>query len=242
MEIHDRDEVLAVLSDPAFTVPHVPEVDAPVGIAWLRSHVSRFCSGAEHARRRGRVVAELEQLDPVRLRRAARERTTAELRAGGSPETVPVEVLAAALGLPDGLATDVALAAAAYQPHAQADLSAADGAVARLVEACGGRADDATAVRISLLVQASPGTSALVRGAQQRDDLNGSVDELLVAMLCSDPPVPTTRRVTEEGTVVTLDLTAGGDGELQFGAGLRPCPGREHALALAAGVLEALRA
>jgi hypothetical protein len=40
------------------------------------------------------------------------------------------------------------------------------------------------------------------------------------------------------GTIVSLDLT--GDERLPFGSGLRPCPGRAHALALAAGTLEAV--
>ncbi|MDP9258416.1 MAG: hypothetical protein M3Q31_17980 [Actinomycetota bacterium] len=41
--------------------------------------------------------------------------------------------------------------------------------------------------------------------------------------------------------VESPDLTADHDADLQFGSGLRPCPGRAQALALAAGVLEALR-
>jgi hypothetical protein len=44
--------------------------------------------------------------------------------------------------------------------------------------------------------------------------------------------------MAEEGTVVTLDLTADSDGDLQFSAGLRPCPGRAHALTLVAGALD----
>jgi cytochrome P450 len=77
-------------------------------------------------------------------------------------------------------------------------------------------------------------------------------DELLAATLRDDPPVRATRRVAAEpahigsaavaeGTLLLLDLAAGGDEHLPFGSGLRPCPGREHALALAAGVLDAFR-
>ena len=61
MEISVHDEVCAVLADPAFVVPPVPLVDSPVGIAWLRAHVSRFSSGAEHDRRRALAVAALER-------------------------------------------------------------------------------------------------------------------------------------------------------------------------------------
>ena len=252
MEISDHDEVCAVLADPAFVVPPVPLVDSPVGIAWLRAHVSRFSSGAEHDRRRALAVATLLRLDPAELRRAARERAATALRDGGSVASVPVETLAAAVGLPPCLAADVATAAGAYQPHVAADIDTADDAVARLVDACGGVPDEATAVRISLLVQACAATAALVASAQRRDDRSSSIDELLADTLRSDPPVPTTRRVAagaarigagaiEPGTIVTLDLTADHDADLQFGSGLRPCPGRAQALALVAGTLEALR-
>jgi hypothetical protein len=69
-------------------------------------------------------------------------------------------------------------------------------------------------------------------------------------VLREDPPVRATRRLATAparigaadvaaGTIVTLDLTAGGDERLPFGSGLRPCPGREHALAIAAGCVTA---
>jgi cytochrome P450 len=177
----------------------------------------------------------------------------AAVRDGGSVASVPVETLAAALGLPPGLATDVAAAAAAYQPHVEADNDAADDAVARLVDACGGASDEATAMRISLLVQAGAATAALAASAQRRDDFSASVDEVLADTLRNDPPLPSTRRVAAErahigatvleaGTVVTLDLTADHDPTLQFGSGLRSCPGREQALAIAGGAIEAARA
>ena len=105
MEISDSDEVRGVLADPVFIVPPVPRVESPVGIAWLRSHVGRFSSGAEHERRRALAVAQIEQLDPDALRRDARDRAAAAWRDGDSLRHVPVEVLAAALGLPAGLAS-----------------------------------------------------------------------------------------------------------------------------------------
>ena len=49
------------------------------------------------------------------------------------------------------------------------------------------------------------------------------------------PPVPTTTR-WRDGETVTVPL----DG-IPFGEGPRRCPGEEHARALAAGVLDALR-
>jgi cytochrome P450 len=167
---------------------------------------------------------------------------------------VPVETLAAALGLPAGLAADVAAAARAYQPHVEADIDAADRAVARLVEACGGIADELTAARIGLLVQAYDATAGLVERAVSAmpEHEGATVEEILAGVLREDPPVRATRRLAATparigslevptGTIVTLDLTAGGDDRLPFGSGLRPCPGREHALAIAAGTVEGVR-
>jgi cytochrome P450 len=254
VEISDADEVRDVLADPVFIVPPVPRVESPVGIAWLRSHVGRFSSGAEHERRRALAVAEIDRLEPDELRRDARQRAAGALREGDPLQRVPVETLAAALGLPAGLAADVAIAARAYQPHVEADADAADGAVARLVEACGGIADELTAARIGLLVQACDATADLVERAvaAMPEHEGATVDEILAGVLREDPPVRATRRLATAparvnsvelapGTIVTLDLAAGGDDRLPFGFGLRPCPAREHALAIAAGILGAVR-
>lgn len=122
--------------------------------------------------------------------------------------TGPVEILAGALGLsvdPE----DVDLVARSYQPHT-AVTPEADEAVARLVDACGGW-DERTANRIGLLVQACAATAALVAGVR--------------------PPVPVTRRIAPDGTLVEVDLT-----EHPFGLGAHACPGREHALAIAEGL------
>lgn len=153
------------------------------------------------------MVAELSALDPNTLRLRAAERGDG-----------PVEVLAEALGLPAGLGDDVAVVAASYQPHT-AITEEADRAVARLIEACGGLADEATANRIGLLVQACDATKALVAHT-----VAGR----------TDPPVPITRRVAPDGTLVEVSLA-----EVPFGIGPHACPGREHALALAAGLVEA---
>jgi cytochrome P450 len=254
VEISDAHEVRHVLADPVFIVPPVPQVESPVGIAWLRSHVGRFSSGAEHERRRALAVAEIDRLEPDELRRDARQRAAAAVRDGEPLRHVPVETLAAALGLPAGLAADVATAASAYQPHVEADVDAADSAVARLVEACGGIADEVTAARIGLLVQACDATAGLVeRALAATPDRSGAtVEEILTGVLREDPPVRATRRLATAparvdsvevapGTIVTLDLTVGGDDRLPFGFGLRPCPAREHALTIAAGIVGAVR-
>ncbi|GLW99265.1 hypothetical protein Misp02_33520 [Microtetraspora sp. NBRC 16547] len=94
------------------------------------------------------------------------------------------------------------------------------------------------------------------------------IDDLLAETLRHDPPVKAMRRVATErvtlggvdveaGAVVVLDLVAANrdasvfahpdrfapgrsSAHLTFGHGLRPCPGDHMALALAAGVLDAL--
>lgn len=187
----------------------VPVPDATTGVAWLRAHVARFSTGEDHRRRRALAVAELDQVDPGELGRRAAER-------GGHP----VEVLADALGLPVCVA-DVDLVAASYQPHSPL-APGADEAVSRLVEACGGAPDEATAARIGLLVQACAATSELVRAAAE---LGGDGAESVRAVLRDDPPVRFTRR---GGALV--DLASAG---LPFGAGPHACPGQEHAIALA---------
>jgi cytochrome P450 len=199
----------------------------------LRAAVARFSDGPSHTRRRGYAVDLLAALDPDVLRARACARTVETLASSGDPvdvmsvvaRPVPVGVLADSLGVDADLTPAVTAAARCYQPHTAAD-HAADAAVATLVAAFGGAADEPTAARIALLVQACDATAGLIGGAI----LAGSVD----AALRRDPPVRRTRRV-RDGREVHLDITA-----LPFGAGRHRCPGREHAVAIATGVLDAL--
>lgn len=245
------EDVEAVLASDAFAVPAAPP--GTDGMAWLRATVSRFANGADHARRRGLAQAELAGLSLDGLRRAAEARTghALDAAAGGTLDLmpharrIPVATLAAELGAPEGTADDVVAVAAVYPPGSAA-CPAADAAVARLVEALGD--GEAGAARICLLVQACDATAALIGNAVAAALHDGEpleVHELLAETVRCDPPVRTTRRVctsaavvagnrVEPGEAVVVDLGAAG---LTFGAGLRPCPGREHALALAAGVV-----
>ncbi|MEU6409083.1 cytochrome P450 [Microbispora sp. NPDC046933] len=124
-------DVRAVLADPRFLVPAAPAgTDTGTGMAWLRGAVSRFSNGAEHACRRARVLGVLDALDPVRLRRAAYERTSAELAGGARVDVmarvarrVPAGVLATHLGIPEDRSEEVvaavtAMAAAYHLPPA----------------------------------------------------------------------------------------------------------------------------
>jgi cytochrome P450 len=243
--------VEAVLASDAFAVPEAPPGDT--GMAWFRASVSRFANGADHARRRARAVAELAALSPPGLRRSAEARTEDALAAaaGGSLDLmplarrIPVAALAAELGAPEGAADDVVAVAAAYAPGSP-ESPGADAALERLVEVLGGGEEGAA--RIALLVQACDATAALIGNAVAaalHDGRPPEVDELLAETVRCDPPVRTTRRLctapatvagleVARGDVVVVDLASAG---LTFGAGRRPCPGREQALALAAGVV-----
>ena len=162
-------------------------------MAWLRANVVRFSEGADHARRRAFVESELATVDLDALCRPGN----------------PVAKLAYELGLPRGVVRDVSVVARAYQPHTPITAQA-DQAVARLVAACGGAWDEATANRIGLLVQACDGTNALIAG--------------------KNPPVSVTRRVAPDGTTIAISLA-----DAPFGLGRHSCPGRAHAQALAEG-------
>ncbi|GAB3308437.1 hypothetical protein GCM10027451_17390 [Geodermatophilus aquaeductus] len=182
----------AVLEDPRYRVPAASPADT--GLAWLRSQVPRFCDGPEHTRRRGAVDALLTAVTVI-----------PNLAAD------PTVALLEACGLPAGCRDDVALVAAAYQPHAPQSPDA-DAALERLVAACGGRGRT-TAARLCLLVQAHAAMEALV--AQLRTGAAG-------------PPVPVTRRVAPDGTTVEVDLA-----DAPFGRGPHACPGRALAEAWA---------
>ncbi len=205
---------VAVLHDPCFVVPPVPP--AARGVAWLRSTVGRFSTGADHERRRALATAILKAV-PVEALRTGADRH-------------PVTALAEAMGVPEPVETLVRDVAQAYQPGT-GDEPRADAAIDRLVEIMGGRRDEATAARIGVLVQACDATATLIDRTRRRP---------VEQVLHDDPPVPATRRqavvrttvgaVTVEAGEVVLVSLAGG---LAFGAGPRRCPGREHALALA---------
>ncbi|MGW4773177.1 hypothetical protein ACWEO2_34720 [Nocardia sp. NPDC004278] len=215
--ITEPDRVREVLT--GAPMPAVPRSARAVGIGWLRAHVARFCDGVEHDRRRALVVAELARLSPEVLRERVR------MVEGDLPH---VRVLAETLGIPDISVSAVAIAAAHYQPH-EPDSAEADRAVAELVAACGGVADERAAARIGLLIQACQATGALVDNARR---FEGTADEVIARTMVEDPPVRRTRRVVDE-ELVEVDLTG-----LGFGAGPHICPGRDHAIAIAAGIIE----
>jgi cytochrome P450 len=235
----------AVLADPRYVPPPVRQ-DAEKGtLAWLRAQVSRFSTGETHAGRRRLLEERLAAVDPAELRPAARAMT---LERGGDWRGVPPAVLGAALGVKDTSA--VAAAATGYLSGEESP--EADAAVAALLE-------QATIPEITLLLQGHAATEALIENALGHAGPGADPEALLHETLRQDPPLKATRRLdTRTGDEVTIDLVSanrdpdvfadpdrfdlsrGRTPHLTFGHGVRPCPGPAHALALAAGVLEAL--
>ncbi|MGW6499114.1 hypothetical protein [Nonomuraea angiospora] len=255
----------AVLADPRYVPPPVRQ-DAEEGtLAWLRAQVSRFSTGETHAGRRRLLEERLAALDPAELRPAARAMT---LERGGDWRGVPTAVLGAALGVQDTSA--VAAAATGYlsgEESPEADAAVArllsqaaipeitlllqgHAATEALIEHALGHAFENAPARA---FEHAPG-HAFEHGGPGADP-----EALLHETLRQDPPLKATRRLdTRTGDEVTIDLVSanrdpdvfadadrfdlsrGRTPHLTFGHGVRPCPAPAHALALAAGVLEAL--
>jgi hypothetical protein len=253
-----------VLSDPGWVVPPLAADDGG-GMDRFRRAVSRFSTGEAHAERRAAVERALAAVPPAGLRTAARALTLGDPTPPVVPR-VPLIALATALGIEDpaAVASLVPPVAAAYLPAAPlpaAPLPAAPVPAAPVPAAppdrtstrpaaagpaaagpaAGGpavrTADEAAdelvgrvgVVSATLLVQACLPVAALVTGA-----LESGLDEVLSG---DHPPVPATRRWSPDtGETVTVPLAG-----IPFGEGPRRCPAEQHARALAAGILDALR-
>ncbi|OLZ51930.1 oxidoreductase [Amycolatopsis keratiniphila] len=208
-------------------VPPVPQDVEPGGVRWLRANVARFSRPEDHARRRALVLTELAPMGSLRDKAFALAKAMRD-----EVERVPVAVLAAELGLPD-VSRDIAAVSAAYHPHTEINADAEE-AMRRLVEVCGGDADERTAARIGLLVQACDATAKLLGKALAAHRPGEDVESLLDRVLREDPPVRITRRWVG-GEVVEVDLSGH-----PFGAGPKQCPGEASARQVAAGILDAL--
>jgi cytochrome P450 len=277
-------DVRAVLADARFEVAQAPAAMQTGTIAWLRASVSRFTNGDEHQRRRALAVAELAELAPGALRRAAWERAEAALGQAAAPggrldvmahlaRRVPMATLAAALGTdsPEEAAQAAIAVAAAYFPGAgEQAVHEADKATAQLVEMLSPAPLEVIVAKIALLAQGCDATAGLIGLtlyllAENQATVSGEpTDALLQRALRYTPVVRASRRVAREpatigggdvqpGDAVLCDIQAANlDPDayqpperelpsLTFGTGLRPCPGVAQALALAAGVVDAVR-
>ncbi|MFG2001195.1 hypothetical protein ACGFNU_18820 [Spirillospora sp. NPDC048911] len=251
MEIRAHADVTAVLSDDRYTVPPVPGQAERGTLQWLRQNVCRFSEGEEHDRRLAIVTRQLAQMDPAALRREANERATAILRTSppdpveAVARPVPTAVLGHALGVTDlnALLDAVPVAAAVYLTGTDQP-GEADKAVATLVDLLSPGSDERIANRIAILTQSCDATAALITKAVDRAHPHADTESLLTETLRQDPPAPALRRLDPQGNPVTLDIKTANQEKaphLAFSAGRRPCPGSDHALQLAAGVLDALR-
>ncbi|MFI7117300.1 oxidoreductase [Amycolatopsis sp. NPDC049868] len=213
-------------------VPPVPQDVEPGGVRWLRANVARFSRPEDHARRRALVLAELAPMGSLRDKAFAFAKAMRDEQVERILWTVPVAVLAAELGLPD-VSRDIATVSGAYHPHTEIGADSEE-AMRRLVEVCGGDADERTAARIGLLVQACDATAKLLGKALAAHRPGEDAESLLDRILREDPPVRVTRRWVG-GEVVEVDLS-----EHPFGAGPKQCPGETRARQVAAGILDAL--
>jgi cytochrome P450 len=184
----------------------------------------------------------------------------------GLARRAPAMVLAERFGAidPAGVATAVDAVAAAYFPGAAEPVErAADAATKSLLDLLAGPGldEDLVVARITVLVQGYDATANLVAAALSLlPELPADVatDTLLAETAYRRPPVPALRRVAQAparlgdrsigaGDSLVCEVAAAGaaDGPaaaaLTFGYGIRPCPGPAQALALAAGIIDALR-
>ncbi|MCD5347390.1 hypothetical protein [Agromyces sp. S2-1-8] len=256
--IHDRSDVARILDDPAWLVPEPGPGDS--AFARLRVEASRFANGRTHDERRALIDARLAAIDPERLARAAAASARAARAAGVDRAEVarraPVETLAAALGHTDpaSLPDAAAIVAGPYATGVVDDAAAVGAAAERLLGAAApGRH---RVLDAQLLVQAHAATGGLIAAALRRADAVPAVPtgHVVAAVLRDEPPVPATRRLAPAGHgsaehLVELRLggpdreaTAGAPPRtLAFGAGPRRCPARDHAVAVAAAVVDVLR-
>jgi cytochrome P450 len=262
-------DVAAALASPQLRV--APPRTAAGEAARLQAHMARFSDGTDRARRRALVAALLP--DHEGIERAAAQRVRAAI--GTTPgtfdvmplaRTVPVAVLAAALGIaPAEVGSVVAvtgrlcdgLAPTLAAPPARADVDLAAGELSALLEPLGSGDYERVAAGAGVLFQARDATAALIGAAVLGADGRPGARRQVQRALRHDPPVHCTRRVALDdvqlggvvvprGASVWIVLAAAEDGPPRapatFGAGAHGCPGSSLAVALASGVVAALRA
>ena len=178
---------------------------------------------------------------------------------------VPVAVLASALGAlgpePALLGAVKAVSAGYLRRPTDEERRAADAGVECLLDQFGGDVSERSANVIALLIQMAAPTGTVIARAIEHAAQIGmgrwSVESLISETLRYDSPAQSTRRMKPAGEEMLLDLAAANrdgsvfsepdrfepgrpfEASLAFGHGPRACPGAEHALALASGVVAA---
>lgn len=238
-------EVGAALRSDALIPPDPPTTLASGATADLRRDMARFSGPPLHRERRAAVDAAVARLASQDLVSEASRRSTMVLDGGIADAIaelafiVPVETMAAALGVPEA---DVSIVRAdvyeiavviGRQAPSKAEVDAAATRMRRRFE----RSDADSTAPISLLYQTHDATAALFAAtllASQTDSARR-------------PALARTARVTTEattigatplvaGTVVTLDLESSG---FEFGEGPHACPGRALAEDIVTGMADA---
>lgn len=270
-----RGDIATALALPTMSVavPGLQDEPAPAAARQMQARMARFTDPPEHTRRRALVERLLP--DPAALDAAAQEHTTALLRDCTDDvvdvmplaRTVPVLVLARALGVADGdldavtVATGQLCDALAPTLTPRARNSTGDKAARHLTDLLapvGPWNAEQVAAAAGLLFQARDATAALIGAAVLTEEPGGLDAAARVdATLRRHAPVQSTRRVTTDDVLlggipiprwasVWLVLAAAEQGPpalpATFGAGPHACPGAAHATALARGVLTALPA
>jgi cytochrome P450 len=263
-------DVAAALASPALSV--APARSQGGTAAQLLARMARFSDGAEHAQRRARVEALLPEagLEFAAARAAGDllERSAGVVDAMPIARTVPVSVLAAALGVPEFDVEQVVTmtgrlcegvspshVAGSTSPDGENIDDAAERLLALLAPVGSGDDDEVVAVA-SVLFQARDATAALVGAALLISAEPGADDEFVERALRQHPPVQCTRRTAladvelggvtvPRGASVWVFLAAAETGPpaaaTTFGSGPHACPGSGPAVALANGVVDGIR-
>lgn len=231
------------------TAPMLPDGEA----AGLVRRMARFSEGDEHVRRRALLVDLLPPVDGLQETAragAAHELGRAEgiVDAMGLARTVPVAVLAAALRAGD-VTAQVGELCDALAPSLLPKRPAGDdvaGVLRDAVAAAGPWDDEQVDAVLALLFQARDATAALIGAALLHD---GGIQQVLrtqaptqCTLRVASRDVPLGVATVPEGERVWVLLGAVQDAAppMTFGRGRHACPGADHAVALAQGVLDAL--
>ena len=244
-------DVEAALLHKELVPPPPPNTLHPGPTADLRDSMARFSSGDAHLSRRIAVNRSISAISHSRFTRDAWQRTTTILDTTGATRVVeaatdigfvvPVDALAAGLGVPDrdlvAVRADVG-AIVVVIGRRQPSSRESDDAAARLMNRFESMGHDAVAA-VSLLYQTHDASAALFASTLLADQTGDRRRPALAS---------TTRTATKDATIgahnlrrrttIIVDLESSG---FEFGLGPHGCPGREIAERTVVGMVDAVR-